>query len=115
MNESALIELALSELEIPFEQDWYHGTESEYIYYTIKSNAQDFADDIDITEDESIQVHYFTPNDPTEKSKSIRKAMRKAGLIYIGTQSFYEIETNLYHRVIEFRLDADSETQEDNY
>ena len=116
MNTNPLILNALKNIGIPVEPIHYSGSDKEYITFIDADNrAVDYADDEDITESAIIQVHYFTQNNPKNKSKEIRKALRNAGFLYLNTQEFYEKEEQYFHTIIEVRYDDASESMKGDY
>ena len=116
MNTNPLIISALSAIGIPVEPLKYTGYATEYIVFNDADNrATGFANDEDVQETAWVQVHYFTKTNPKVKAKQIRKALRNAGFIYLSKSESYEDDTGFYHTIIEARITAASETQEDDY
>jgi len=102
MNVNPIVTSALSSLELPVFPNVYDGTKAEYITFNYSDERPAVrADDEDILDETTIQVHYFTKTNPQSMKKAIRKALRAAGFSIISTQEFYESDTKYYHVVVE--------------
>lgn len=113
MNVNQIIENALSKLKIPVSPLHYSGKSKSYITYNNSdSRAVEYADDIDIMDSITTQIHYFTKENPKGIARKIRIALRDAGFTYISTDEFYENDTCFFHTVITVNILVPSETEE---
>jgi len=107
MNVNPLIISALSSLSIPVVANVYTGTASEYITFNYADERPALrADDTDILDETTVQVHYFTRGNPQANKKAIRRLLRAAGFTIQSTQEFYEDDTKFYHIVIYAWIDG---------
>lgn len=101
MNVNQLIISALSPLSIPVAANVYNGPAKEYITFNYADERPSLrADDTDILDETTVQVHYFTRGNPQQNKKAIRRLLRDAGFVIQSTQEFYEDETGYYHVVV---------------
>lgn len=102
MNVNPLIISALSSLNLPDEPNHYEGTATEYITFNYVDERPSLrADDTDIYDETTIQVHYFTKGNPQPNKKAIRRLLRASGFTIISTSEFYESDTKFNHIVVE--------------
>ena len=102
MNVNVTVISALSSLNLPTYANVYTGTADEYITFNYADERPVVrADDTDILDETTIQVHYFTRGDPSTNKKAIRRLLRAAGFTIISTSEFYESDTNYFHIVVE--------------
>lgn len=86
----------------------YTGSAAEYITFNYADERPALcADDTDIYDDTTIQVHYYekekiSPNVPRVQlnKKAIRKALRSAGFSIQNTQELYETDTKYTHVIV---------------
>lgn len=91
MNVNPIIENALKSLKIPIAPDIYKGNSTEYITYNYADERPVVrADDTDLYDETTIQVHYFTRGNPHTLKKEIRRLLRQADFTIISTSQFYE-------------------------
>ena len=101
MNVNPLIISALTPLSLPVSPDVYSGSATSYITFNYADERPAFnADDTDILDETTVQVHYFTKGNPIANKKAIRKALRSAGFLIQSTSQLYENDTGYYHVVI---------------
>jgi len=101
VNVNAIVMSALSSLSIPVEANAYNGTAEEYIKFNYADERPVVrADDTDILDDTTIQVHYFTRGNPQTNKKAIRRLLRAAGFSIQSTQELYESDTKYTHVVV---------------
>jgi len=102
MNVNPIITAALSSLGMPVEPDVYDGKATPYITFNYADERPALrADDTDIMDETTVQVHYFTPGNPQTNKAAIRRLLRAAGFTIISTSEFYESDTKLTHVVVE--------------
>jgi len=101
MNVNAKVINALSSLNIPVHADIYNGPDDEYITFNYADERPALrADDEDILDETTIQVHYFTRSNPQNNKKAIRRNLRSVGFSIQSTQEFYEDDTGYFHVII---------------
>ena len=101
MNVNATVKNALTSLKLPVHANVYNGTADEYITFNYADERPALrADDTDILDETTIQVHYFTRTDPQTNKKAIRRLLRAAGFTIQSTQEFYESDTGYFHVVV---------------
>lgn len=101
MNVNSLIISALASLSIPVVADAYSGTATEYITFNYSDERPvNYADDEDINESATIQVHYFTKTNPLVKKETIKTLLKAAGFVYINTENLYETDTEFRHIIV---------------
>ena len=102
MNVNPIVISALTSLSLPTSPNHYDGTATEYITFNYADERPALrADDVDVLDETTIQVHYFTKTDPQANKKAIRKLLRAAGFSIISTSEFYEDDTKFNHIVVE--------------
>lgn len=85
----------------------YKGSASEYIVFNYADERPEVcADDTDILDSTTIQVHYFTKANPQANKKAIRKALRSAGFLIQSTQELYESDTGYTHVVVYAQIEG---------
>ena len=101
MNINAIVITALSSLSIPVHANVYNGTADEYITFNYADERPVVrADDTDILDETTIQVHYFSRSNPQTNKKAIRRLLRAAGFTIQSTQEMYESDTEYFHVVV---------------
>ena len=102
MNINAMVINALtSVLGVPPSANVYTGTDDEYITFNYADERPALrADDTDILDETTIQVHYFTRSNPQDNKKAIRRLLRAAGFTIQSTSEFYESDTGYFHVVV---------------
>lgn len=101
MNVNFMVVNALSSLSLPVSANVYNGTAEEYVTFNYADERPALrADDEDILDETTIQVHYFTRTDPSTNKKSIRRLLRAAGFTIQSTQELYESDTEYFHVVV---------------
>lgn len=101
MNVNAIVKSALASLNLPIAANVYTGTADEYITFNYADERPALrADDEDVLDETTIQVHYFTRGNPQTNKKAIRRLLRAAGFTIQSTQETYEIDTGLTHVVV---------------
>ncbi len=107
MNVNPIIISALSSLSLPVEPNEYTGKATDYITFNYSDERPALrADDEDLLDETTIQVHYFTKGNPQNNKKAIRRLLRAAGFSIINTSEFYESDTNYTHVVVESWIDG---------
>lgn len=107
MNVNPLIIAALTPLGMPVEPDIYTGDATEYITFNYSDERPVvYADDVDITDETSVQVHYFTKGNPQANKKAIRKALRNAGFSIVDTAQYYEDDTGYTHVIVTVNIEG---------
>lgn len=102
MNINATVINALSSLSLPVHANVYNGAADEYITFNYADERPSLrADDTDILDETTIQIHYFTRGNPQSNKKAIRRLLRSAGFTIISTSEFYESDTAFTHVVVE--------------
>lgn len=107
MNVNPLIVSALSPLGFPVSPNVYKGTATEYITFNYADERPAvYADDEDILDETTVQVHYFTKGNPQANKKAIRRLLRSSGFSIQSTQELYESDTGYTHVVIYAWIDG---------
>ena len=107
MNVNQIVTAALASLGLPVAPNVYIGAATEYITFNYADERPALrADDTDILDETTIQVHYFTPGNPQANKKAIRKALRSAGFSIQSTQELYESDTKYTHVIIYAVIDG---------
>jgi hypothetical protein len=102
MNVNPTIISALSSLNLPVTANVYEGTADEYITFNYADERSALrADDTDLYDETTVQVHYFTRGNPQPKKKAIRRLLRASGFTILNTSEFYENDTKYTHIVVE--------------
>jgi hypothetical protein len=101
VNVNPTVIAALASLSLPVCPNVYTGIETDYITfnYTDERPALN-ADDEDIYDSTTIDVHYYTKSNPQQTKKAIRRLMRLAGFSIVSTQELYESDTNYTHVIV---------------
>ena len=101
MNINSIVVNALSPLEMPVAFNVYSGSADEYVTVNYADERPEVnADDEDILDVTTIQVHYFTKTNPQANKKAIRKALRAVDFSIQSTQELYESDTGFTHVVV---------------
>lgn len=101
MNINSIVKTALAPLGLPVYANVYTGTADSYITFNYADERPELrADDEDVLDETTIQVHYFTRGNPQAAKKAIRRLLRAAGFTIQSTQEMYEIDTGLTHVVV---------------
>jgi len=107
VNVNPIIISSLSPLGLPVSANVYEGTAEEYITFNYADERPALrADDTDLYDETTVQVHYFTKGNPQPNKKAIRKALRASGFTIISTSEFYESDTKYIHIVVEAVIDG---------
>jgi hypothetical protein len=107
MNVNPLVISALSSLNFPVSPGKYEGTAEEYIVFNYADERPVLrADDADLADETSIQVHYFTRGNPQTNKKAIRRLLRLADFTITNTQEFYESDTKYNHVIVEAQIEG---------
>ena len=102
MNVNPIIISALSSLNLPVSANIYEGTADEYITFNYSDERPALrADDTDIYDETTVQVHYFTRGNPQTNKRAIRRLLRASGFTILSTSEFYESDTKYIHIVVE--------------
>ena len=112
MNINATVINALTSLKLPVHANVYNGTADEYITFNYADERPALrADDTDILDETTIQVHYFTRGNPQTNKKAIRRLLRAADSQFkalknctkatrdISTLSFTRVYRGCYRRL----------------
>lgn len=101
MNINQLVKSALAPTNLPVEINVYDGTETEYIRFNYADERPIIsADDEDIFDETTIQVHYFVRGNPQANKKAIRKLLKAVGFTIQSTQELYETDTDYTHVIV---------------
>lgn len=101
MNINTTVINALSSLKLPTHANVYNGAADEYITFNYADERPVVrADDTDILDETTIQVHYFSRSNPQDNKKAIRRLLRAAGFTIQSTQELYESDTGYFHVVV---------------
>ena len=102
MNINPIVISALSSLNLPVDPNVNPDGADEYITFNYADERPSLrADDTDILDETTIQIHYFTRKNPQANKKAIRRLLRAAGFTIIDTSEFYESDTAYTHIVVE--------------
>lgn len=102
MNINAIVISALTPiLGVDPSPNVYTGSATSWITFNYADERPELnADDTDILDSTTIQVHYFTKGNPQANKKAIRKALRSADFAIQSTQELYEQDTGYTHVVV---------------
>ena len=101
MNINTTVITALASLSLPVAANTYNGAADEYLTFNYADERPALrADDTDIYDETTIQVHYFTRSNPQTNKKAIRRLLRAAGFTIQSTQEMYESDTGYFHVVV---------------
>lgn len=101
MNINETVISALASLSLPVAANVYTGTADSYITFNYADERPALrADDEDVLDETTIQVHYFTRGNPQTNKKAIRRLLRAAGFTIQSTQEIYESDTGYTHVVV---------------
>lgn len=64
------------------------------------------ADDMDLYDITTVQVHLFTKSNPQPDKKLVRRALREAGFTMQSTQDYYESDTGYHHVVVSATIEG---------
>jgi lauroyl/myristoyl acyltransferase len=107
VNINPKIMSALSSLGLPVVPNVYTGTATDYITFNYSHERPGvYADDEDILDETTVQVHYFTKNNPQANKKAIRRLLRSAGFSIISTSELYESDTGYTHVIVEVCIEG---------
>ena len=107
MNVNPIIISALEPLNLPVTANVYEGTADEYITFNYADERPALrADDTDLYDETTVQVHYFTRGNPQPNKKAIRRLLKASGFTIISTSEFYESDTKFNHIVVEAWIDG---------
>lgn len=102
MNINPLIQSALSPLGLSITPNVYEGTADSYVIFNYSDERPALrADDEDLYDETSVQVHFYTRGNPQPNKKAIRRLLRAAGFTIQNTAEFYESDTKYTHVVVE--------------
>lgn len=109
------IEAALSELDIPIEEDFFGDGNSEYITYTVvRDYAAVSADNQPVNEVTSLYIHYFLPRSKEydETRKRIRKLLLDADFSWPVVTVIVEPDNKTRHIIFETEVENDEEMED---
>ena len=113
MNVNEKLISMFSILKIPVKADVYRGKAEEYIVFNYADERPAlFADDLDITNETTVQVHLYTKNNPQTLKKKIRRLLRLGGFTILSTNQFYEDDTGYNHVVVTASIEGITPTDE---
>ena len=97
MNINKLVIDTLKPLGIDVTYIHYSGNKPTYItFFEISAIDDDYSDNLNETEEHSLQIDLFTKDDPTELKNKIKKTLK--GTFYnVTTADMYEADTKYYH------------------
>jgi hypothetical protein len=110
MNINPLIISALEPLGLPVEPNvcTVNPLPEEYIVFNYADERPALrADDTDIYDETTVQVHLFTKGNPQQNKKAIRRLLRASGFTILDTQEIYEDDTRFTHVVVEAWVEGD--------
>lgn len=107
MNVNKLIKNTLAPVSLPVDEDVNRNGADEYITFLYTSEDYDnFSDGLPENDYTTLQLHYFTPNNPHEKKKQIAELLFVAGFdVSIGMTN-YETDTKKYHVAFDIGIDG---------
>lgn len=98
MSVSERLKSILGILKMPVKQDIYRGREEEYIVFNVPDERPALSgDDLSLVDEATVQVHYYTKNNPNPTKKKIRRLLRLGGFVITSTNQFYENDTGYTH------------------
>jgi len=100
MNVNPILQQAFADFDIsPAVKD---NPSDEYLVYNYADEHPVLrADDSDLLDNTSIQLHFFTRNDPQQMKQEMRRRLRNAGFTIQSTFQYYEDDTKYHHVVVE--------------
>lgn len=110
MNINPIVISALSSLNLPVSPNVNTDGSDEYITFNYADERPALrADDTDIYDETTVQVHYFTKKNPQPNKKAIRRLLRASGFTILSTSEFYESDTKFNHIVVEAWIEGNIE------
>lgn len=112
MGLSGRVRTALSGLDIPVSEDFFGGSETEYLTFTLTDDkGAVFADDGPVRGVIQLKVHYFLPaaKNYTQNKRLIRTALYNAGATWPEVTALTEEDGKTRHLVFECELEDDDE------
>lgn len=115
MNTRPILKAALENIGVPVVAGVYQGTAEEYIVYNDSDNRPAaYADDTDIWDEATVQVHYYTRTPDADMRAKIKSRLRKAGFTITGHYGpTFESDTKFYHLTVTAWIDGPIETEEE--
>ena len=114
MNINQTIINALKPLNIPIyavfmdaetEKSAGRPVPDEYITFVYDESPAIYGDDVDLYNEVSVTINYFTSNNPLKTKKAIRKLLRQADFKITDTPvELYESDTKKHHIIIDAGL-----------
>lgn len=99
---------AQSVFSVPVYPNQCSDPSDEYIVFNYADERPDFwADDEDLYDLTTVQVHWFTKRNPQAKKKALRYFLKQRGFSILSTQEFYENDTKLNHIVVECEISGE--------
>ena len=113
MDVSEIIESALSSVCTIVRKNKYEGPASEYIIYQyIDERPAGNADNIDIIEEVTIRINFYTQQEDYQgQKKAIKKALRNAEFTLISIGEEYDKDTKFTRLYIDFWIAGDSDVE----
>lgn len=101
MSVSERVKSILGVLKMPVKPDVYRGKAEEYIVFNVPDERPALSgDDLDLVDEITVQVHYYTKSNPNPTKKKIRRLLRLGGFVITSTNQFYEDDTGYTHVVV---------------
>lgn len=92
---------ALSSLNLPISADVHIGSEDSYITFNFADERPSLrANNTDITEKATMQIHYFTKGNPLSVKNNIKTLLRNNGFTIVSTAQYYESDSRYYHCIV---------------
>lgn len=111
---------AMEELEdegIPVQQGWYdkNANKLHVTLWNLGDYPGTHSDDDEESEIATVQVNIWSKKDQIKLKKRIKKLMKKAGFIFLGSNDNLETETKIYSNAMRFMLcrEIEQEDEED--
>ena len=105
----------LKEMNIPFAEGYYNGSEKEYFTFNIFSEYSVlFADNEIVEEVSELYLHYFTKDKTHSNKTKIKKLLRDNEDVYVvDTEILHEKDTGYTHVIFQLQIINDTEESEE--
>lgn len=103
MNVNQLIIDTLAPLGIPVQNMKYSGSSTTYItFFCFNEQGEAWAENEEIATDYAMQVDVWSKGDFTDVVNQAKGLLKIAGFKRTFAHEFYEVDTQIYHKVLRF-------------
>lgn len=110
MSLNKLIIDTLKPIGIPVALLTYTGTATTYItFFQYNEMGVVFAEDSEQETRHSIQIDVWSKGNYVDVVKQVKKLLKEIGFLRVNVHEFYEDDTKIFHKVLQFYYDDQSE------